>query len=301
MTKSKSAWVVMGATIVGLTCAAEPLNAASNGPPVFSPNPSVGWISLSTDFSPPKSGAGPVKQDPRFPRVTNEEYRATGRQPTIAQGDPEAPILQPWVREALRTRNALVQSGKGGLSRQASCWPVGVPAFVLHVIHPIFLIQGPKEVVMVWQGNHVVRRVHLNVPHSREVKPSWFGESVGHYEGNTLVVDTIGIDKRTFVDGYQTPHSEQLHVVERIRMIDGGKGMEVAVHVEDPGAYTMPWSAIQRWRRVEPGVAENTIPLNPVSSSVDAGPLIESVCAENPFSYFGDESIPVPRDDAPDF
>jgi hypothetical protein len=194
-----------------------------------------------------------------------------------------------------------VQSGKGGLSRQASCWPVGVPAFVLHVIHPIFLIQGPKEVVMVWQGNHVVRRVHLNVPHSREVKPSWFGESVGHYEGDTLVIDTIGLDKRTFVDGYQTPHTEELHVVERIRMIDGGKGMEVSVTVEDPGAYTMPWSAIQRWRRVEPGVAENNIPLNPVSSSVDAGPLIESVCAENPFSYFGDESIPVPRDDAPDF
>ena len=292
---------VAGAVVAGLMFSSVASEALAAAPPVFSPNPSVGWISLSTDFSPPKSGAGPVQQDPRFPRVTNEEYRATGRQPTIAQGNPEAPILQPWVKEALRARNALVQSGNGGLSRQASCWPVGVPAFVLHVIHPIFLIQGPKEVVMVWQGNHVVRRIHLNAAHSREVKPSWFGESVGHYEGDTLVIDTIGIDKRTFVDGYQTPHTEQLHVVERIRMIDGGKGMEVSVNVEDPGAYTMPWSAIQRWRRVEPGVAENNIPLNPVSSSVDAGPLIESVCAENPFSYFGDESIPVPRDDAPDF
>ena len=171
----------------------------------------------------------------------------------------------------MRKRNALVQSGKGGLSRQASCWPVGVPAFVLHVIHPIFLIQGPKEVVMVWQGDHVVRHVHLNVPHSRDVKPSWFGESVGHYEGDTLVVDTIGIDKRTFVDGYQTPHTEQLHVVERIRMIDGGKGVEVNVQCRGPGAFTMPWSAIQRWRRVEPGVAENNIPLNAVSSSIGCG------------------------------
>ena len=292
---------VIGAAVAGLLCASAAGPAFAAAPPVFSPNPAVGWISLSTDFSPPKTGAGPVQQDPRFPRVTNEEYRRTGRQPTIAQGDTNAPILLPWAKEELRKRNALVQSGKGGLSRQASCWPVGVPAFVLHVIHPMFVIQGPKEVVMVWQGDHVVRRIQLNVAHSRDLKPSWFGESVGHYEGDTLVIDTIGIDKRTYVDGYQTPHTEQLHVVERIRMIDGGKGMEVSVHVEDAGAYTMPWSAIQRWRRVEPGVAENNIPLNPVSSSVDAGPLIESVCAENPFSYFGDESIPVPRDDAPDF
>ena len=156
-------------------------------------------------------------------------------------------------------------------------------------------------VVMVWQGDHVVRRIHMTDKHSANVKPSWFGESIGHYEGDTLVVDTIGIDKRTFIDGFQTPHSEQLHTTERFRMTDGGKAMEVSLRVEDPGAFTMPWSATQRWRRVEPGVAENSIPLNPVSSSVDAGPLIESVCAENPFSYFGDESIPVPRDDAPDF
>jgi hypothetical protein len=299
---SRIASVNMPALIgTGLINAVVAGSAMAAAPPVFSPNPTVGWISVFNDFSPPESGAGPVQQDPQFPRVTNEEYRRTGRQPTMAQGDVNAPILQPWVKDALIKRNALVQSGKGGLSRQASCWPVGVPAFVLHVIHPIFLIQSPKEVVMIWQGNHVFRRVHLDAPHSREVKPSWFGESVGHYEGDTLVVDTIGIDKRTFVDGYQTPHTEQLHVVERFRVVDGGKGVEVRVHVEDPGAFTMPWTAIQRWRRVEPGVAENDIPLNAVSSSSDAGPLIESVCAENPVSYFGDESIPVPEAKRPDF
>jgi hypothetical protein len=85
---------LLAGLIVSAVCASEAFAAA---PPVFSPNPSVGWISLSTDFTPPKSGAGPVQQDPRFPRVSNEEYRATGRQPTIAQGNPEAPILQPWV------------------------------------------------------------------------------------------------------------------------------------------------------------------------------------------------------------
>jgi len=268
---------------------------------VFSPNPSVGWIALAGEFIALASGPGPVRQDPKYPRVTNEDYRATGRQPTLAVADANSPILQPWVQEALRKRNGLVQSGRGGLSRNASCWPSGVPAFLLHVIHPIFIIQSAKMVVMVWQGDHVVRRIHMTDQHSANVKPSWFGESIGHYEGDTLVVDTIGIDKRTFIDGFQTPHSEQLHTVERFRMTDGGKAMEVNLRVEDPGAFTMPWSATQRWRRVEPGVAENNIPLNPVSSSVDAGPMIESVCAENPYSYFGNESIPVPRDDAPDF
>jgi hypothetical protein len=268
---------------------------------VFTPHPAVGWIALAGEFIAPASGPGPVRQDPRFPRVSNEEFRATGRQPTLAMADAENPILQPWVKEELRKRNAVVQSGKGGLSRNASCWPSGVPAFLLHVIHPIFIIQSPKIVVMVWQGNHVVRRIHMTDKHSANVKPSWYGESIGHYEGDELVVDTIGIDKRTFIDGFQTPHSEQLHVVERFRMVDGGKAIEINLRVEDPGAFTTPWTATQRWRRVEPGVAENNIPLNPLSSSVDAGPMIESVCAENPYNYFGDQQIPVPQAKTPDF
>ena len=289
------------AILASAMCASDAGLAASASPPVFTPNRSVGWIALAGEFIPPASGPGPVRQDPRFPRVTNEEYRATGRQPTLAMADINNPILQPWVKEELRKRNEVVQSGKGGLSRNASCWPSGVPAFLLHPIHPIFIIQSPKMVVMVWQGNHVVRRIYMTDKHSANVKPSWYGESIGHYEGDTLVVDTVGLDKRSFIDGFQTPHSDQMHVVERFRMVDGGKAIEISLRVEDPGAFTTPWTATQRWRRVEPGVAENNIPLNPVSSSVNAGPMIESVCAENPYNYFGEQQIPVPRDDAPDF
>ena len=80
--------------------------------------------------------------------------------------------------------------------------------------------------------NHQQRHIYLNVPHSKTVKPSWSGESVGYYEGDTLVVDTIGITTRTFVDDYQTPHTDKLHVVERYRLVDGGKGMEVRLHIE---------------------------------------------------------------------
>ncbi len=257
-------------------------------PNAFAPNAGVAWIAHATAYAPPVSGAGPVGQDPAYPHVSNDEFRDTGRQATFPMADLNSPILQPWVKEELRKRNALVLAGKGGLSRAADCWPVGVPGFLLLTIQPIFIIPGPKEVVMIWQGDHhQLRHVYLTDKHSARVTPSWFGESIGHYEGNTLVVDTIGMNTRTFIDDYLTPHTEKLHVVERFRVIDGGKTLEAAIHVEDPGAFTMPWDGVQHYERVEPGIAENNTPRNPISGSTDAGPLIERDCAENPFSYFG--------------
>ena len=87
------------------------------------------------------------------------------------------------------------------------------------------------------QGNWEFRHIYLDVPHSANVKPSWYGESVGHCEGDTLVVDTIGQNLKTFVDAFRTPHSENLHVVERWRLIDGGKTLEVKITVDDPDAF----------------------------------------------------------------
>jgi hypothetical protein len=268
--------------------------------PQLAPNPAVGWIALYNEFRAPPSGAGPVRQDPANPRVTNDEFRRTGRQPTLAMADLGNPILQPWTREELRKHNALARAGKA-LGRGASCLPVGVPGFDLHVIHPIFFIQGPREVLMVWQGDHDIRHVYLTDKHSPNLKPSWTGESIGHYEGGELVVDTIGVTTKAPVDNYATPHTDQLHVVERFRMMDGGNQLEVRVHVEDPGAFTMPWEAIERYRRVEPGRAENDVPFNPVSSSTVAGPLLEVSCAENPFSYFGDQNASIPHANKPEF
>jgi hypothetical protein len=288
-------------SVLCLGAAAFSMAAHAASAPEFAPHPAVGWIAQFNEFQPPPTGAGPVRQDPALPRVTNEEFRRTGRQPSLAVADLSNPMLQPWVREELRRRNALVQSGKGGLSRAASCWPLGVPAFLLHVVHPVFFIQAPDEVLLVWEGDHQVRRIYLTDKQSENVKPSWFGESVGRYEGDELVVDTVGITTRTFVDNFYTPHTERLYVVERFRMIDGGDRLEARIHVEDPGAFTMSWDAVQRFRRVEPGRAENNVPLSPVSSSGTAGPIIEASCAENPFSYFGDDTAPIPQADKPDF
>src|SRR5262245_5337007 len=289
------------AGLVLVAAASSPVSSQTEPRPDFAPHPNVGWVAFSGEFTAPAAGAGPVRRDPAHPRVSNDDYRARGAQPTFPVGDAESPILQPWAREALKKRNELVLSGQPAFPRQASCWPAGVPAFLLYPVQPVYFIQSPKEVVMIWQADHQVRRVHLTDRHSPQVKVSWYGESIGRYEGDTLVVDTIGVDPRGTIDGFQTPHTDKLHVVERFRLTDGGKTLQVNLHVEDAGAFTTAWDAIQRYRRVEPEVSANPDPLNPVSSTSVEGPLIEASCAENPNSLMGMAAMPIPQTVVPDF
>ncbi len=277
--------------------------AAGASPPNFASNPSAGWFAYTREFIPPASGAGPVRQDPAYPLVSNDEFRATGRQPTFPIGDSRNPILQPWAADAIKKRNALILSGTPVFSLHASCWPVGVTAFLLlPMTQPMYIIQGPKEVVMVLQSFNDVRRIYLADRHSKNIKPSWSGESIGHYEGDTLVVDTIGFNDKTFMDGFETPHTKQLHVVERFHLIDGGEILEANVHVEDPGAFTMPWDAIQRFRRFEETVSKANVATLAVLATPEEGPLLELICAENPNSFQGLlPARPIPQAVKPDF
>ena len=131
---------------------------------------------------------------------------------------------------------------------------------------------------------HLLKRIRvyrgdLTDKHSENLKPSWYGESIGLYEGDTLVVDTIGLNDRTFVDGFGTPHTKELHVIERFHLTDGGKVLEANVRIEDPGAFTTPWEARQRYRRIE------------------VGPMGESTCAEGNFNYFNLDVDPLPQED----
>ena len=289
---------------LGLLCIANTPAAGAAAPPLFSPHASAGWVAILGGLKPPRSGPGPVKDDPAHPTIDNNQFRLTGKQPTLPVADLRNPILQPWVREALRKRNERVLAGEPVFGPRQSCWPRGVPGFLNEGgFQPMFIIQSAKEVIMVAQAdNHQLRHIYLDVPHSANVKPSWFGESVGHYEGDTLVVDTIGITTRTFVDDYQTPHTDKLHVVERFRMIDGGKGMEAALYVEDEGAFTTPWNAVQRYKRVEPRVAERDVPVQDDGTSAvgEAGPLLEGYCADMQ-TRFSFEKDPIPQSNKPDF
>jgi hypothetical protein len=138
-------------------------------------------------------------------------------------------------------------------------------------------------VTIIDELDHQVRHIYMNVPHSRNMKPSWYGESVGHYEGtDTMVVDTIGVTTKAFIDNYRTPHTDRLHVVERFKLTSSDM-LEVLITVDDPGAFNMPWSAIQRFKRVQ------------------AGPMEEAICAENNFNPFEFDVVPIPQADKPDF
>jgi len=155
---------------------------------------------------------------------------------------------------------------------------------------------------MMHQHDNDVRRIHLNVPHSANVKPSWYGESVGRWDGDTLVVDTIGLNDKTYVDNYRTPHTTKLHVVERFQIVKDATELLVNVRVEDPGAFTMPWNAIQRFRQYEAAVRQVPIERLAQLASQPEGPLTEMICAENPNSFFpGAEALPIPQAAVPDF
>src|SRR5499427_3447054 len=250
--------------------------------PNFVPDPGTAWTlnrPAHDDFLPPPSGPGPVLADKAHPYVPNGQG-----QPTYRVADLTNPILKPWAIERMRKANDEVLAGKIPFIARERCWPAGVPGLdIYNRGQPVHLIQTPKMVVYINELYAQIRHIYLDVPHSEHVVPSWHGESVGHYEGDELVVDTIGLNDRTFVDNYRTPHTEQMHVVERFKMTDGGKTLQVFVTVDDPGAFNMPWSAIQHWRRVE------------------ERPLVEDVCEPNNETYFSYDVAPLPHADKPDF
>jgi len=279
-------------------CEARPLTAAASRPgswsqcwralSAFSAPRGRRRLRLSTavgdELLPPPSGPGPVTFDKRYPYVDNAAARRTGTQPTYRVADLSNPILKPWVVEEMRKANDWVLAGKVPFRARERCYPSGVPGWVVYTLaEPIFILQSDKQVTMVNQGGPEVRRVYLDVPHSANPKPSWYGESVGHYEGgDTLVVDTIAISTKAFIDSYRTPHTDQLHVIERYKLLEGGKMMEVLILVEDPGAFTTPWSAMQRFRRVPREWSED-------------------ICAENNFDFLQYEVAPLPQAARPDF
>lgn len=120
------------------------------------------------------------------------------------------------------------------------CFPPGVPRVYLYNF-PMQIVQIPGQVLMLFEYDHYIRRVYTDGrPHDTEQGPLWMGDSIGKWEGDTLVVDTINFNDKTLIDRVGRPHSDALHVVERIRRMDHNS-MEIDFTVDDPKAYTKPW------------------------------------------------------------
>jgi hypothetical protein len=251
---------------------------------------------------PPASGPGPV---------TNLSRRTDNGTSNYGElvGDYKNPILQPWAAEVVRKKGALSLAGITFQSPSNQCWPNPVPFLFKQMA--MEMLQLPDKIVMLFNEDHEVRYVRLNQSHPTHVTPSSHGDAVGHYEGDTLIVDTVGI--RTdwpfaMIDLFGTPYTEKLHVVERYRLRDladvkdtlaravkenwrpGGppnpnyadKYLQVDFTVEDAGAYTTPWTASMIYLR-------------------DRLDWQEIVCAENTFGFHHTADDGFPHADKPDF
>ena len=223
-TESRRALAVIGSfAACAMLAAALSSAGASNGAQENIPQLASANFAWETDVGdwqdPPKDiGHGPIHPDPAHPYVGNADGARLREQPTFRIGDARDPVLKPWAANAIADSNEEVLTGRLDVpfTATARCYPGGVPGQLLFVFEPIYFVQTENEVWTFWQRDQWVRRIFLNRDHSKNLKPSWFGESVGHYQNGTLVVDTLGLSGHmSFIDNFRTPHSEKLHVVER--------------------------------------------------------------------------------------
>jgi hypothetical protein len=253
-------------------------------------------------FVPPASGPGPVTNKSRRQDTGVSDYGQL-------VGDYTNPILQTWTADVVKKKGELSLAGVTYASPSNQCWPEPVPFLFKHMA--MQMLQLPDEIVMLFSEDHEVRRVRLKAPHPAQLMPSWHGDAVGRYEGDTLIIDTVGIKTdRPFamIDMFGTPYTEKLHVVERYQLLDHeavkdalergakenwrpagpvdpnykDKYLQVHFTIEDAGAFTTPWTATMVYLR-------------------DRLEWPEIACAENTFGFHHDKDADVPRADKPDF
>jgi hypothetical protein len=223
-------------------------------------------------------------------------------------GDYKSPILQPWAAAVVKKFGEISLAGITFPNPSNQCWPFPMPFIYKQFL--MQMIQQPDRILMMYNGDQL-RRVRLNQPHPSPPTPSWYGDSVGHYEGDTLVIDTVGVKTDrpyAMIDLFGTPYTDKLHIVERYRLRDyddvkdaldrnkkenwlfngdvfsqhRGKFLQLHVTIEDDGVFTTPWTATLTY---VPG--PDHIP--------------EGVCAENPHEYYNNKDSDVPKAEKPDF
>ena len=269
-------------------------------------------------FEPPASGPGPVTNLSRWPQQIPAGEAGSAALPATSVGisnydqlvgDYRNPILQPWAAAVVKHYGEISQAGITYPNPSNQCWPFGMPFIYKQFM--VQIIQQPDKITMLYSGDHEVRRVRMNASHPKKLMPSWYGDSIGHYEGDTLVVDTVGVKTDrpyAMLDLFGTPFTDKLHIVERYRLRDydkvkdaidrnrqenwlfngdvwrnqRGKFLQLLVTIEDEGVFTTPWSATLTYA---PGPDQ----------------IAEGVCAENMHEYYNNKDSDVPQAKKPDF
>ena len=162
------------------------------------------------------------------------------------------PPLQPWAAAILRAnREGVEDPNEQGLDSRDpnnNCIPPGMPR-VYAVGRPFEIVQSPGRVHILFEWDHTVRRIFTDGrKHPEGYYLTYMGWSIGSWDRDTLVVDTVGLHEKTWLDGIGTPHSDALRVIERIRRLDR-ENLEIDFRFEDPKAFTRPWGAkkVYRW------------------------------------------------------
>jgi hypothetical protein len=172
----------------------------------------------------------------------------------------ESPPLQQWTIDLIEQRKLDAKAGRPYAGLQSKCLPSGMPQMMFGSGLPKQTLETPGQVTMLSVELSFFRVIRLDVPHAADIKPSLMGDSVGHWEGGDLVVDTIGISDRTQLpDGI--PHSEQLHIVERYHRTSRDR-VELLMTFDDPKAFTRPWTTVTHLklesdRRIEEYFCQN--------------------------------------------
>ena len=226
-------------TAIGASSGAfvSPSNAVESGPSIA--DFSGYWARFvpgreAARFDPPDSGPGPV------------DFGAEAgpfRQGMPFIGDDTNPILLPHAAAAIRAQRDTHRRDEPVWSPWGLCRPAGVP-LVFSMINAVQFLQSEDQVTIIYQRGQTTRHVYLDEGHPSEPPLSWFGHSVGHYEGeDTLVIDTITQDPRTLTDRFGTPKSEAMRIAERYSISADGQRLNVEFKVEDPKTFTTAWSA----------------------------------------------------------
>src|SRR5258706_3460049 len=233
------------------------------------------WGRNMFNFETPDAGPGPLVNLRRLGADAGRS--AVDGDPIPLVGDYTNPILKPEAAAVVKKKGEYSESGHDNPDPSNQCG-VYSPPYLFAMQQGMQMIQRKDDIVILYTQNSQVRHVRLNSSHPRNLKPSPMGDSIGHYEGETLVIDTVGvkIEPYTVVDRFGTPQSEAMHVVERYRLIDAkqaqealdrhvktagttgamvldpayDRGLRLELRIEDPNVYTAPWAANVSYRRV---------------------------------------------------
>jgi hypothetical protein len=163
------------------------------------------------------------------------------------------PPLRPETKALYDKRVADRAAGRKVGDPLDDCVPHGVPR-LMYAPYPMLIVQDAKDVSIIQQANHTVRMIYISGTHPEDGDPKWLGHSTGRWEGQTLVVDTVQFNDKTWLDKAGLPHSDQLKVTERFKLLPGGKTLQDRITIDDPKDYTAPWSTVVTFNKV-PGMA----------------------------------------------